>query len=87
MGMFDLDEDLIPLIQSSRGNAHLIQQILEFNKIFQTPILYTRTRVSFSLNHSMTIIHNPVRRHAPGQGWHIGGILPITDMPILICHN
>ena len=21
------------------------------------------------------------------QGWHIGGILPITDMPILICHN
>ena len=21
------------------------------------------------------------------QGWHIGGILPITDMPILIRHN
>ncbi len=41
MGMFDLDEDPISLLQSP-------------NKSFQTPILYSR--VSSSLYHSMTII-------------------------------
>ncbi len=24
--------------------------------------------------------------HILYQGWHIGGILPITDMPMYICH-
>ncbi len=34
-----------------------------------------------------SIVQSPGVIQGFGQGWHIGGILPITDMPILICHN
>ncbi len=43
MGMFDLEEDTIPLIRSARGNYIRVQ----------TPVLYNRG--SSSLYHSMTI--------------------------------
>ncbi len=56
----------------------------------QTVLQYSNPGLMIDLNSNGRVSLSKYVKEAlmsPSQGWHIGGILPITDMPILICHH